>query len=168
MGVLNFVQVFLPDMLTAREGHFVASASVAGLIPTLITGHVPYAAAKAGVIGAMMNLRRELEGTGVQSTTFCVATVDGNMKANNSKYRPARFGGPYEAEIVTPASFKRGAPKPPEEVAEMVIEAIRHDRPMLISDPTYRQAFMDQYVSTVVQAFDDVDAFYRRRATASA
>jgi NAD(P)-dependent dehydrogenase (short-subunit alcohol dehydrogenase family) len=164
MGVLNFVQVFLPDMLAAGDGHFVASASVAGLIPTLITGHVAYSAAKAGVIGAMMNLRRELEGTGVQSTTFCVASVDGNMKANNSKYRPARFGGPYEEEIATPASFKRGAPKAPEEVAEMVVAAIRNNRPMLVSDPNYRQAFMDQYVGTVVQAFDDVDAFYRQRA----
>jgi NAD(P)-dependent dehydrogenase (short-subunit alcohol dehydrogenase family) len=163
MGVLNFVQVFLPDMLTARDGHIVASASVAGLIPTLITGHVAYSAAKAGVIGAMMNLRRELEGTGVQSTTFCVASVDGNMKANNSLYRPARFGGPYAEEIVTPASFRRGAPKPPEEVAQMVVAAIRENRPMLISDPNYRTAFLEQYVGPVVQAFDDVDAFYRER-----
>ena len=164
MGVLNFVQAFLPDMLAAGDGHFVASASVAGLIPTLITDHVAYSAAKAGVIGAMMNLRRELEGTGVQSTTFCVASVDGNMRANNSKYRPVRFGGPYEEAITTPASFKRGTPKSPEEVAGMVLAAIRNNRPMLVSDSNYRRPFMEQYVEAVVQAFDDVDEFYRQRA----
>src|SRR5579883_3492596 len=33
MGVMNCVQVFLPDMLAAKDGHIVASASAAGLIP---------------------------------------------------------------------------------------------------------------------------------------
>jgi NAD(P)-dependent dehydrogenase (short-subunit alcohol dehydrogenase family) len=160
MGVMNFIQIFLPDMIAAGDGHIVASASVAGLIPDLVADHVPYSGAKAGVIGMMLNLRRELEGTGVQSTVFCVASVDTGMKAGNSKYRPARFGGPFDQEIVTPPSFKRGYARPPEEVAPMVIAAIRKNRPMLISDPNYRKAFMEQYVPTVLQAFDDVDEYY--------
>ncbi|MCB2075493.1 MAG: SDR family NAD(P)-dependent oxidoreductase [Novosphingobium sp.] len=163
MGVMNFIQVFLGDMIALGEGHFVASASVAGLIPDLIESHVPYSGAKAGVIGMMMNLRRELEGTGVQSTVFCVASVESGMKTNNSKYRPKRFGGPFEEEVVVPSSFKRVA-RLPEEVAPMVIEAIRRDRPMLISDPVYRQAFVDRYVSVVMQAFDDVDDFFASKA----
>jgi NAD(P)-dependent dehydrogenase (short-subunit alcohol dehydrogenase family) len=165
MGVMNFVQVFLPDMIAAGEGHFVASASVAGLIPDLIEDHVPYSAAKAGVIGMMMNLRRELEGTGVQSTVFCVASVEGGMKHNNSRYRPERFGGPFEEEIVVPSSFKRVA-RQPEVVAPMVIQAIRTNRPMLVSDPIYRKAFIDRYVSVVLQAFDDVDEFFASKPEA--
>lgn len=165
MGVMNFLQAFLPDMIECGDGHFVASASVAGLIPDLIEDHVPYSGAKAGVIGMMMNLRRELEGTGVQSTVFCVASVDSAMKENNSKYRPARFGGPFDEEVVVPSGFKRVA-RPPEEVAPMVIQAIRENRPMLVSDPVYRKAFVDRYVSVVLKAFDDVDAFLADRPQA--
>ena len=162
MGVMNFIQCFLPDMIAAGEGHIVASASIAGLVPDLVPAHVPYSGAKAGVIGMMLNLRRELEGTGVQSTVFCVASVDSGMRANNSKYRPARFGGPYEEEVVVPQNFKRGHARPPEEVAPMVINAIRGNRPMLVSDPDYRKAFMERYLPLVLQAFDDVDAYYAR------
>jgi NAD(P)-dependent dehydrogenase (short-subunit alcohol dehydrogenase family) len=163
MGVMNFIHMFLPDMLAAKDGHFVASASVAGLIPDLVADHVPYSAAKAGVIALMLNLRRELEGTGVQSTVFCVASVDSGMRENNAKYRPKRFGGPYEETVVMPSSFSRGYARPPEEVAPMVIAAIRNNRPALISDPNYRKAFMERYVSVILQAFDDVDAFYASR-----
>lgn len=160
MGVMNFLQIFLPDMIAAGDGHVVASASVAGLIPDLVENHVAYSGAKAGIIGMMLNLRRELEGTGVQSTVFVVASVDSGMKTGNSKYRPERFGGPFETEITTPGSFRRGRARPPGEVAPMVIEAIRGNRAMLTSDPAYREAFMQRYLPVVVQAFDDVDAHY--------
>jgi hypothetical protein len=90
---------------------------------------------------------------------FCVASVDSGMKQHNSRYRPARFGGAYDQEVTTPASFRRGRGRPPEEVAPMVIAAIRENRPMLISDPDYREAF-ERYVAVVRQAFDDVDRFY--------
>lgn len=160
MGVLNFVQIFLPDMLAAGEGHFVASASVAGFIPTLAPDHVPYTAAKMGIIGAMLNLRRELEGTGVESTVFTVASIQSNMGPNNSLYRPARFGGPYQEKIEVPKNFKPAPRKDPEEVAPMVTFAIRNNRPMLISDPVHRRNFAEQYLPIAEQAFDDVDAFY--------
>lgn len=160
MGVLNFVQIFLPDMLAAGEGHFVASASVAGFIPTLAPDHVPYSAAKMGIIGAMLNLRRELEGTGVQSTVFTVASIQSNMGKGNSSYRPARFGGPYEEAIEIPKNFKPAPRKDPEDVAPLVTFAIRNNRPMLISDPVHRRNFAEQYLPIANQAFDDCDAFF--------
>lgn len=166
MGVLNFIQIFLPDMLAAGEGHFVASASVAGFIPTLAPDHVPYTAAKMGIIGAMLNLRRELEGTGVQSAVFTVASIQSNMGANNSTYRPARFGGPYDEKIEVPKNFTPPPRKDPEEVAPMVTFAIRNNRPMLISDPIHRKNFEEQYLPIAMQAFDDVDAFYAAKTGA--
>jgi NAD(P)-dependent dehydrogenase (short-subunit alcohol dehydrogenase family) len=161
MGVMNFIQFFLPDMLAAKEGHFVASASVAGLIPDLVPDHVPYSGAKMGVIGTMLNLRRELDGTGVQSTVFVVASVQGNMKANNTTYRPARFGGPYKEEVELPSNFRPNSGRSPEEVAPMVVNAIRRNRPMLVSDPARRKDFMERYLPVVLQAFDDVDEYFR-------
>lgn len=158
MGVMNFLQIFLPDLIASGDGHIVSSASVAGLVPILMENHVPYSAAKAGVIGMSVNLQRELEGTGVQSTVFLVASVAGDMREQNSLYRPARFGGPYQEAIAPPTSFKRGNARPPADVAPMVIQAIRNNRPMLVSDPGYREWF-DRYVAMVHEAFDDVDRF---------
>ena len=41
MGVVNCLTAFLPDMIAAREGHVVATASAAGLLPAWIPFHGP-------------------------------------------------------------------------------------------------------------------------------
>src|SRR5690606_17511684 len=33
MGVINTTRAFLPDMMQARQGHIIATASMAGLLP---------------------------------------------------------------------------------------------------------------------------------------
>ena len=108
MGVLSTARAFLPDMMAAREGHIVATASMAGLLPGWIPVHVPYSAAKAGIIGAMLNLSLEMNEYGIRTTSYCPGGVATGMKANNSRYRPSRFGGPSEGAVHIPkASFQR-------------------------------------------------------------
>jgi NAD(P)-dependent dehydrogenase (short-subunit alcohol dehydrogenase family) len=52
MGVVvNTTRAFLPDVMLAREGPIVATASIAGLLPGWIPVHVPYSATKMGIIG---------------------------------------------------------------------------------------------------------------------
>jgi NAD(P)-dependent dehydrogenase (short-subunit alcohol dehydrogenase family) len=46
-----------------------------------------------------------------------------------------------------------------EEVAEMVLLAVRGNRPVVVTDESYRKVFLDQYVDPVLAAFDDVIAF---------
>ena len=75
MGVMNTTRAFLPDMMAAREGHVVATASMAGLLPGWIPVHVPYSAAKAGIIGLMMNLALEMEDYNVHTTSYCPGGV---------------------------------------------------------------------------------------------
>ncbi len=111
MGVLNTARAFLPDMMAAKQGHIVATASMAGLLPGWIPVHVPYSAAKAGIIGAMLNLSLEMREYGIRTTSYCPGGVATGMKANNSRYRPSRFGGPSEGTVHVPkASFND---KPP-------------------------------------------------------
>ncbi|MBV8803463.1 MAG: SDR family oxidoreductase, partial [Sinobacteraceae bacterium] len=107
MGVINTTRAFLPAMMQMRGGHILATASMAGLLPGWIPVHVPYSAAKMGIIGFMMNVALELKHLNIHTTIYCPGGVATGMKVNNPRYRPARFGGPKEGEVDIPeASFK--------------------------------------------------------------
>jgi len=165
-GVSNCLQEFLPDMIALRAGHVVATASVAGLIPSWLPYHVPYTAAKAGVIGMMLNLREELAEFGVGCTVLCPGGVATRIH-QTPRYRPARFGGPSEERLkAAPRAFVQHTEKlhfrPPEEVAEMVLAAVRENRPMVVTDATRRELFVQKYVDVVLSAFDDAAAFDAR------
>jgi NAD(P)-dependent dehydrogenase (short-subunit alcohol dehydrogenase family) len=163
-GVTHCLQAFLPDMIRARSGHVVATASMAGLIPNWVPYHVPYTAAKAGVIGLMLNLHYELSESGVGCTVLCPGAVTTKI-IETPRYRPARFGGPENDTIKAPEGFLQTAVpdfRPPEEVAQMTLLAVRNNRPMVVTDPSRKALFMDSYAVLVQSAFDDAAEFYRQ------
>jgi hypothetical protein len=49
--------------------------------------------------------------------------------------------------------------RPPEEAAQMVLRAVRDNRPIVVTDGSMRQIFLDTYVNAVMDAFDEADAF---------
>jgi NAD(P)-dependent dehydrogenase (short-subunit alcohol dehydrogenase family) len=156
-SVLNCLHTFLPDMIAARQGHVVTTASMAGLLPSWIPSHVPYTAAKAGAIAAMINLREEVSEFGIGVTVLCPGGVKSNMMQTLS-YRPARFGGPSQATLSAPERSANIYFRPPEEVAQMVLIAIRENRPMVVTDES-RRALFENYADLVYRAFDDAAAF---------
>jgi NAD(P)-dependent dehydrogenase (short-subunit alcohol dehydrogenase family) len=166
LGVIHCIRAFLPDMVEQRAGHVVATASIVGLAPVHLPYHVPYTMAKAGVIGMMLNLRTELSEVGVGCTVLCPSGVATRI-SQTSRYRPARFGGPFEGSTVKAlGDFDRREKivfRPPEEVAEMVLEAVRENRPMVVTDPRDRERFTREYVDLVLAAFDRVAEFDQRR-----
>jgi NAD(P)-dependent dehydrogenase (short-subunit alcohol dehydrogenase family) len=164
MGVSHCAQVFLPDMIAARDGHLMATSSMAGLIPDLVGEHAHYAAAKLGVLGLVFGLRREIQQLGIGTTVLCPGGVKTQM-ASSGSYRPARFGGPFQRTRTAPAYHKVQLFRPPEEVAEMVLAGVRNNRAVVVTDDAYRQVFVEQYVNPVLQAFDDVAAFEAARAS---
>ena len=84
-----------------------ATASMAGLLPGWIPVHVPYSAAKMGIIGMMLNLALEMKAYGVRTTIYCPGGVHTAMKANNASYRPAALRGAGKRRGALPeASFK--------------------------------------------------------------
>jgi NAD(P)-dependent dehydrogenase (short-subunit alcohol dehydrogenase family) len=101
IGVSNCTMAFRPDLVAARDGHVVATASMAGLLPGWIPYHAPYSGAKLGVVGMMLNLRLEAAEHGVGVTVLCPGGVITGMK-NSPSYRPARFGGPSDAKVRGP------------------------------------------------------------------
>jgi NAD(P)-dependent dehydrogenase (short-subunit alcohol dehydrogenase family) len=161
MGVMNTTRAFLPDMMAAREGHIVATASMAGLLPGWIPVHVPYSAAKMGIIGMMMNLALEMQPYNVHTTIYCPGGVATGMKANNARYRPARFGGPSDTEVhINEESFKGKSIKffTPETIAPVVLQAVRNNRPFVFDHAEQRRFFKETYANIVESCYDDIDA----------
>ncbi|MCT2397970.1 SDR family NAD(P)-dependent oxidoreductase [Novosphingobium mangrovi (ex Huang et al. 2023)] len=170
-GVMNTTRAFLPDMIAAREGHVCATASMAGLLPGWIPVHAPYSAAKAGIIGLMMNLALELREHNVFTTSYCPGGVATGMKDNNARYRPAKFGGPSTAELhVSEASTtaKSMAFFSPDAVAPMVLDAVRNNRPFIFDHPEQRDAFRRTYSGIVEACYDAADSWHAQHGTPDA
>lgn len=165
IGVLNCVKTFYPAMVAARDGHVCATASTAGLLPSWIPYHAAYSGAKMGIIGMMLNLGVEAREYGIGTTAFVPHGVISNMKANNARYRPDRFGGPRTGEVQIPEGAQWHAEvifRPAELVGKLVVQAVEDDCPMVISDGAIRKTFDETYRRIVYDAFDYADAFYAR------
>jgi short-subunit dehydrogenase len=161
MGVMNTVRAFLPDMIAARSGHIVATASMAGLLPAWVPVHSVYSAAKMGVIGLMMNLALELKDQGVHLTTYCPGGVDSGMRQRNASYRPARFGGPGRTEVHIPSASFKDNPIPmysPAGVAPIVLRAVRNQRPFVFDHAEQRTDFRRTYAEVIEACYDDSEA----------
>lgn len=170
-GVMNTTRAFLPDMIESGGGHVCATASMAGLLPGWIADHAPYSAAKMGIIGLMMNIAIELESSNVHTTSYCPGGVATGMKANNARYRPAKFGGPGEGEVhvgeasqhATSQAFYR-----PEAVAPMVLDAVRNNRAFVFDHPEQRAEFRRTYSAVVEACYDACDDWHERNGTPEA
>ena len=161
-GVMNTVRAFLPGMIAAGGGHLCATASMAGLLPGWIPVHVPYSAAKAGIIGLMMNLALEMRPHNVFTTAYCPGGVASGMKANNATYRPARFGGPGAGEVAVGEASQAHtgmAFYAPDAVAPMVLDAVRHNRAFVFDHPEQRRHFRETYAAVVEACYDAADAW---------
>jgi NAD(P)-dependent dehydrogenase (short-subunit alcohol dehydrogenase family) len=170
-GVMNTTRAFLPDMIAAGEGHICATASMAGLLPGWIPVHAPYSAAKAGIIGLMMNLGLELAEHNVHTTSYCPGGVATGMKDNNARYRPARFGGPGEGQLeVTEASSVAHNHDfyTPEAIAPMVLDAVRQNRAFVFDHPDQREQFRRTYSGIVEACYDAADEWHASHGTPEA
>ena len=170
-GVMNTTRAFLPGMIAAGGGHICATASMAGLLPGWIPVHVPYSAAKMGIIGLMMNLAIEMKQHSVFTTSYCPGGVATGMKQNNARYRPARFGGPGEGEVhVGEESLKTTSMEffRPETIAPMVLDAVTHNRAFVFDHPEQRVHFRETYSAVVEACYDAADAWEQAHGRPSA
>lgn len=170
-GVMNTTRAFLPDMIAQNEGHICATSSMAGLLPGWIPVHAPYSAAKAGIIGLMMNVGLELAEHNIFTTSYCPGGVATGMKDNNSKYRPARFGGPTsEAVHLTEASnvAHSHAFYTPQAIAPMVLDAVKNNRSFVFDHPDQREVFRRTYSGIVEACYDAADDWHDQHGTPEA
>jgi NAD(P)-dependent dehydrogenase (short-subunit alcohol dehydrogenase family) len=170
-GVMYTTRAFLPDMIAAgRGGHICATASMSGLLPGWIANHAPYSAAKAGIIGLMMNLALELRQHNIFTTSYCPGGVASAMKAKNATYRPSRFGGPGKDEVhIGDHSFKSPIDfYAPGEVAPIVLNAVQNNRAFVFDHAEQRRFFSETYSAVVEACYDDIEAWEREHGVPEA
>lgn len=103
-GFVHVVQPFLKDMLAARRGRIVAVTSVAGQVGN--AGQVNYAASKAGLIGAVRSLSKEVARRGLTVNAVSPGFIETEMTASlpvdrlAAQVPAARFGTPEEVAAV--------------------------------------------------------------------
>ncbi len=133
-GVIHGVRAFLPLMKEQGIGHIVNTASTAGL--QALPGIAPYNVAKFGVVVLSETLRGEVEGTGLGVSVLCPGSVrtrivdaERNLPSSSSATESAtadRFRTRAGAMLA-----EQGMP--PEDVADMVVDAISTNRFWIIT-----------------------------------
>jgi NAD(P)-dependent dehydrogenase (short-subunit alcohol dehydrogenase family) len=139
-GVIHGMRVFLPVLLEQDEGHIVNTASVAGLFATPFMA--PYCATKYAVVAISECAYHELamQGSQVGISVLCPAWVRTNI-ADSERSRPAHLqverpgdapGAPDLREVLREVI---AAGKDPNEVAQMVADAVRSKRFYIVTHP---------------------------------
>ncbi|MDH3706363.1 MAG: SDR family NAD(P)-dependent oxidoreductase [Acidimicrobiia bacterium] len=138
MGVAHGVSAFGPQLRASGEGHFVNTASEAGLCTTAHLGI--YNASKHAVVGLSEALYRELEGTGVGVSVLCPELVATRIFESE---RNAPDGTRPESDILPRLREATGAVgMAPADVAQRVLAAITSDTFWIITHPqTYDRAY---------------------------
>jgi NAD(P)-dependent dehydrogenase (short-subunit alcohol dehydrogenase family) len=153
-GVLRCVNAFVPEMRARRQGHVVITASIAGRYAyTYDAG--PYIASKFAAYGLAENLALYLRPQGVDVTVLCPGLVATNLG------ELARYAGIDDPSGWTwfPEHMRRAIS--PDEVGEMVVEALRTKRFVVYTHPedealiTERARDVDASIAWQLQAMPD-------------
>lgn len=148
-SVIYGIKVFLPLIKLAGEGHIVNTASTAGLQAS--SGIAPYNVAKFGVVGLTETLRKELENTdsSVSASVLCPGAI--NTQIVHSKRNRAVESAKDHQGSETEANFEKNAGallenmgKDPAEVAEMVVNAIRHDEFWILTHSDWKNVLKER------------------------
>lgn len=160
MAIVYAVQAFLPHIKEHGEGgHFVTTASMAGMIAAPMVGG-PYTATKFAAVGISEVLREELAGTNISASVLCPGFVNTNI-GNAQRNRPDRFGGAPDPSKMTAQekagqemvnNFLKGG-LDPRIVGELVLEAVKNDWPYIFTDPNMRGA-VEKRFAAIMKGFD--------------
>lgn len=123
-GVYNGIHTFGPGMRDRGEGHIVSTSSTQGVITA--RGVASYCAAKFGVVALSEALRDELAGNGVGVSVLCPGVVATNLSESS------RAVAGQEAKGIA-MHYGIG----PDEVAAMVLAAIRENRLYIFTHGEY-------------------------------
>ena len=153
-GPIYGVDVFLPLIEEAGEGHINATSSMAGLVATPMMG--AYNVAKHGVVALMATLERDLRGrkSPVTASVLCPGPINTNISRNSVQFRPGGAKPKSDGDSSGRAAAKiqetleRGMH--PDEVGRLVLEAIGSGQFWILTHPRWTKA-----VRNMLDAMDD-------------
>jgi NAD(P)-dependent dehydrogenase (short-subunit alcohol dehydrogenase family) len=141
-GVIHGIRVFLGELKERDSGHFVVTASVAGLTSYPWLG--PYNTTKHAAVTICETLHAELRevSSGVRVSCLCpgaVATQIGTSERNRPKeLRNREAAEPGQVSQADFGDFEKIA-RAPAEIAELVLAAVLEDRFWIETDDYYRE-----------------------------
>jgi NAD(P)-dependent dehydrogenase (short-subunit alcohol dehydrogenase family) len=147
-GPIYGVKVFLPLIEAAGEGHVNSTSSMAGLIAGQMMG--AYNVAKHGVVALMASLERDLRGrkSPVTASVLCPGPINTNISRHSVAYRPTKAKPKADGERAgrvassIQASLEQGMD--PDEVGQLVLEAIATGRFWVLTHPRWAKAVQKQ------------------------
>ena len=144
MSHVYALRAVLPGMLARRSGYLVHTASMAGILTS--QGNLTYAATKHAVVGLAEWLSITYHDKGIRVSLLA----------------PLGVRTPMLGDVDEAATRAVGPIKEPEEVAEMVVEAVEAERFLILTDPL-AQKWMD-YKSNDLERWLNGMRRQRRRA----
>jgi NAD(P)-dependent dehydrogenase (short-subunit alcohol dehydrogenase family) len=152
LGVVRGIRAFLPHFLERGRGYVVNTASMAGLFA--LTGEgAPYVATKFAVVGLSESLALYCKPRGIGVSVLCPGAVDTNLGETGRVVgmTPERLAADTAASVALlgPSVLH------PDQVGELVAEAVEEERFLIHSDPAH--------AALLVQRARDVDAFLNGR-----
>jgi len=140
-GILNGIRSFVPRMIAQQtEGHVVNTSSVAGLFGAPF--EAPYAVSKFAAFAATESLAQDLQAVGSKNkaSVLCPGIIATNI-ADSERHRPdglateftedQKFVTDYLAQVIADGMA-------PDEVARIVLDAIRAERFLILTHDAYR------------------------------
>jgi NAD(P)-dependent dehydrogenase (short-subunit alcohol dehydrogenase family) len=118
MSHVYAVRAVLPGMLQRGQGYLLHTASMAGILTS--AGNLPYAVTKHAVVGLAEWLSVTYHDQGIRVSLLAPLGVRTPMLGPTDSAFARNFAGPI---------------KEPEEVAQMVLDAIDHERFLILTDP---------------------------------
>ena len=151
-GVIYGCRAFLPHMLAQDEGHIINTASVAGQL--CFSGMAPYNVSKFGVVALSETIAEETKGTGVGVSCLCpgfvatkIADSTRNLPEDIAVKMPERT---EEEEVIREAVLEAfSTQKPPAEVAELVVNAVRDDQFWIFTDQVFQGRMAERHAAII-------------------
>ncbi len=126
MAHVYTVRAVLPDMLARGSGYLLHTASMAGILTT--HGNLTYAATKHAVVGLAEWLSITYHDKGIRVSLLAPLGVRTPMLGNTDSPLASQAAGPI---------------KEPEDVAQLVIDAMAEEQFLILTDPI-AQTWMDR------------------------
>ncbi len=166
-GVIHGLRLFLPALVASgEEGHVVNTASMAGLTST--PWLAPYTATKHAVVAISECLAKELElaGSKVGVSVLCPGFVKTRIH-QSMRNRPDELGGSGGGGVPGPTLADAmtqlvEAGKPPEEIADLVVRAIRERRFYILSHPEMKPAIEHRFHDIMEERAPGIDPLFRQ------
>lgn len=121
-GVIYGIHAFLPFMLAQGRGHFLNTASMAGLIGA--ARMAPYCASKYAVVGLSESLDMELAPRGIRVTAICPGLIKTRI------HKDGRFNLSADLHAHSQNMFEQYGGRP-EALAQAILGAVRKKKRLL-------------------------------------